>query len=191
MKKILVAIADGVEEIEAVSVIDILRRAGAQLTVAAQGVMNVVASRNLKIKADKLLSNCVNERYDLIVVPGGTTGAENLRDSRELIALLKEQKKTGRLFAAICAAPVVVLKPHGLINDVEATCYPTLHAQLPRNKHAMQRVVVDKNCVTSQGIGTAIEFALTLVELLFGSQKVAEISKQLLVEYPSSQSSLL
>ena len=115
-KKVLVPIADGTEEIEAVTLIDVLRRAGVQVTVASVSALQVTASRGVKLVADKLIADCKNEPYDLIVLPGGMPGAEHLRDCTALIALLKAQQQGGKLYGAICASPAVALAPHGLLD---------------------------------------------------------------------------
>jgi len=181
-KKVLVAIADGIEEIEAACIIDVLRRAGAQVTVASVGDLQVTASREVKIVADKLVCDCGDEQFDLIVLPGGMPGAENLRDSKELEAMLKRQSKAGRLFAAICASPAVVFAHHGLIEGRKATCYPSFAERLSNRAAAESRVVVDGNCITSQGPGTALEFALKLAEVLFGGEKADKIAAAMLVK---------
>ena len=181
-KKVLVPIADGTEEIEAVCIIDTLRRAGAEVTVASvSGKLQVTASRGVKIVADELIGDCARRTFDLVALPGGSKGAENLRDSKELADILKNQQKQGRLYGAICAAPAVVLQHHGLIGDRKATCYPSLADQLQNPASADARVVVDGTLATSQGPGTAIEFALKLVEMLFDQAKSAEVAKAMLV----------
>lgn len=180
-KKVLVPIANGSEEIEAVCIIDTLRRAGAEVTVASIGILQVTASRGVQIIADALLADCVGEIYDCIALPGGMPGAEYLRDSKPLIAKLKEQKAAGRLYAAICASPAVVLQHHGLLEGVRATCFPSFRNQLDPSYASDDRVVVDGPCVTSQGPGTAIEFALKLTDLLFGADKAKEVGKAMLV----------
>lgn len=179
-KRALVPIADGSEEIEAVCIIDTLRRAGAEVTVASVGQLQVTASRGVKLVADTLIADCTGQTYDCIALPGGMPGAEHLRDSAPLIDLLKKQKQAGRLYAAICAAPTVVLRPHGLIDRVRATCFPALQGKLDPAYVSNERVVVDGNCVTSQGPATAIEFALTLVELLLGPAKAREVGSAML-----------
>jgi len=181
-KKVLVPIADGVEEIEAVCIIDTLRRAGAEVTVASVGALQVTASRGVKLAADAPIGSCTNTVYDAIVLPGGMPGAEHLRDSAELIALLKEQKAADRIYAAICAAPAVVLHHHGLLKNVQATCYPALQSQLDSNSVSRDRVVVHGRCVTGQGPAVAIEFALKLVEMLFGQAKAKEVGEAMLVQ---------
>ncbi|MBN1510272.1 MAG: DJ-1/PfpI family protein [Sedimentisphaerales bacterium] len=180
-KKVLVPIADGTEEIEATCIIDTLRRAGADVTVASVDQLQVTASRGVKLVADAPIADCANTTYDCIALPGGMPGAEHLRDSAPLIAKLKEQKASGRLYAAICASPAVVLQDHGLLEGVKATCFPSLRDKLHPSDVLDERVVVDGHCVTSQGPGTAIEFALKLVELLFGPDKAKEVAQALLV----------
>jgi 4-methyl-5(b-hydroxyethyl)-thiazole monophosphate biosynthesis len=107
-------------------------------------------------------------------------GAEHLRDSAELIEMLRKQKQAGRFYAAICAAPAVVLQHYKLIEKVRATCFPGMRNKLDPAYASDERVVVDGNCVTSQGPATAIEFALKLVELLCGPDKAKEIAKAML-----------
>ncbi len=179
--KVLVPVADGIEEIEAVCIIDILRRVGADVTVASVGAIEITASRSVKIVADSLLSACAETVYDMIVLPGGLPGANNLANCAELTAMLKAQRDSGRFYAAICASPAVVLEPAGLLRGKRATCYPSMIAQLHDSSSADEPVVVDGNCITSQAPGTAIEFSLKLAELLFGSEAADKIASGLLV----------
>jgi len=179
-KKVLAAIADGTEELEAVTIIDVLRRAKADVTVASVGAKQVTASRGVRLVADILIADCAKQVYDLIVLPGGMPGAEHLRDSKVLIELLKAQAKSGRYYAAICASPAVVLNHHGLLDNKKATCYPSMLSQISDTGEG--KVIVDGNCITSQGPGTAMEFALKLVEILFGKEKSKEVAKAMLVD---------
>jgi 4-methyl-5(b-hydroxyethyl)-thiazole monophosphate biosynthesis len=179
-KAVLVPIADGTEELEAVTIIDTLRRAGAQVTVASVSGLQVTASRKVKLVADALIKDCAGKTYDCIALPGGMPGAEHLRDCAVLTELLKEQDKAGRLIAAICAAPAVVLAHHGLLKGRKATCYPSAQDKLPDKSAAGQRVVVDGHFVTSQGPGTALEFALALVEVLFGPERKKQVAEPML-----------
>lgn len=183
IKTALVPIADGTEELEAVSIIDVLRRADVRVTVASVNQLQITASRGTKLVADQLITDCTDEKYDLIALPGGIPGAEHLRDSKELIQLLKQQKKEGKFFAAICASPAVVLQHHGLLGDLKATCHPAFVQQL-RNITAIEsRVVVDGNCITSRGAGTGVEFALTLVALLFDAEKARAVAEPMLADF--------
>lgn len=180
-RKVLVPIADGTEEIEAVCIIDTLRRAGADVTVGSVDGLQVTASRGVKLVADRLVGECVAETYDLIALPGGMPGAEHLRDSQPLVQMLKRQRQEGRRYAAICAAPVVVLQHHGLLDQRRATCHPGFADQLENAEAVENRVVVDGPLVTSRGPGTALEFALKLVELLYDEELAAEIGQHMLV----------
>ena len=176
-KNILVPIADGSEELEAICIVDVLRRAGANVTLAALSKLEVVASKGVKLIADRLLAECIDATYDLIALPGGMPGSEHLRDCPDLIEALKRQRTEGRLYAAICAAPAVALFPHGLLQGRRATCHPNF-AHLASGVDMIDTtVVVDGNCVTSRGAGTAVEFSLTLVELLYGKEKARETAR--------------
>jgi 4-methyl-5(b-hydroxyethyl)-thiazole monophosphate biosynthesis len=181
-KTVLVPVADGTEELEAVAIIDILRRAGAVVTVASvSGNRQITASRGVVIVADVLIADCVDIDFDLVVLPGGLPGAEHLRDSPELIRILKSQREKERLYGAICASPAVVLEHHGLLEGRQATCHPGFTGQLTATDRIESRVVVDGNCLTSRGPGTAVEFALALVEKLFGKAKREEVAAPMVV----------
>jgi len=182
-KKVLIPIANGSEEIEAVCTIDVLRRAGADVTVASvEDSQQVTASRGVKLVADCLIADCADATFDLIAVPGGMPGAEHLRDSATLTRLLLAQQKAGRLYAAICAAPVVVLQHHGLLQGRQATCHPSVAGQLRSPQAMEQRVVADGPCITSRAPGTAIEFALELVEALYGADKAVQVGEHMLAK---------
>ena len=176
-RNVLVPIADGSEELEAISIVDVLRRAGAITVLASVGGIEVTASKGVKLITDRLLKDCVNEKYDLIALPGGMPGSEKLRDSAELIAALRKQLAEGRLYAAICAAPAVALYPHGLLEGRKATCHPNFSHLATGVELVDRNVVVDGNCITSRGAGTAIEFSLTLVQELYGREKVRDVAQ--------------
>ncbi len=178
-KKVLVVIADGTEEIEACGIVDTLRRAEADVLVASVSGEQITASRGVKIVCDKLISECVGEDFDMIVLPGGMPGAVNLRNCSVLIEMLKKQKQAGKFIASICASPAVVLAEHHLIDDRKATCYPAMLDKLPNPEN--KEVVVDKNVITSQGPGTALEFSVKLVEVLFGKEKASQIADAMLL----------
>ena len=183
--RVLVPASDGSEEIEVVSIVDVLRRAGVEVVLAGVPSRDgdgetVTASRGVRLLTDAPLTACLDRDWDAVVLPGGMPGAEHLRDDPDLVALLRRQDAAGRLVAAICAAPVVVLAWHDLIRGRQATCFPALRHKLPVGSRNDARVVVDGNLVTSQGPGTALEFAVVLVGILCGAEKRDEIASQLL-----------
>jgi len=181
--KVLVPIADGTEEIEAVCIIDVLRRAGAEVIVAAVGELRqITASRGVNIVADCLLADCLDTPFDMIALPGGIPGAENLRDSPDLARLLARQREEGKWLGAICAAPAVVFQHHGLLENTRATSHPAFMAALDPSRAEESRVVVDGRVATSRGPGTALEFSLALVEVLFGKEKAEEVAAPMLVK---------
>jgi 4-methyl-5(b-hydroxyethyl)-thiazole monophosphate biosynthesis len=175
-KRVLVPIADGVEEIEAVCIIDVLRRAGAEVTVAAVDQLQVTASRGVKIVADCQIAECEACTYDLIALPGGMPGAENLRNSQVLTRMLVSQHQRRQPLGAICAAPAVVLQRHGLLAGRRATAHPAFMDRLDAELADTGRVVNDGHITTSRGPGTAIEFALALVTVLFGREKANDVA---------------
>ena len=132
--RVLVPVANGTEEVEAITVVDILRRAGAEVIVSSVDGLQVVCSRGTRLVADRLIKDCANEVFDLIVLSGGMPGAEHLRDSKELTEMLKQQELQGRKLAAICAAPVVVLQHHGLLSRKQATCHSGFAPRLENNQ---------------------------------------------------------
>ncbi|SDK62123.1 DJ-1 family glyoxalase III [Microbulbifer yueqingensis] len=174
MRRALVPVADGTEEIEAVTIIDVLRRAGVEVTVAsAMPALKVTASRGVVIEADCLLDECGNGPWDLVALPGGMPGAEHLAGSELLMGIVREQLAGDRWLGAICAAPVVVLGRHGLLGDRRATCHSGFRNELRGLAAAVSDDVVvrDGNLVTSQAPGTAMAFALELVSCLLGGDK--------------------
>lgn len=187
-KTVLVPIANGTEEIEAVTIIDTLVRGGIKVTTASvhgpDTLLQVTCSRGVKLVADCHISAATGP-FDAIVLPGGMPGAEHLRDCVELTALLKQQQQGGRLVAAICAAPAVVLSAHGLLPapSTAATCYPAdkFKALVP---YVDEKAVLQGGVLTSQGPGTAMHFALVLVHLLAGAEKGAAVAREMLTPAP-------
>jgi len=183
VKVVLVPFGNGSEEIETTCIVDTLRRAGAQVTLASvEDDLLVVCSRGMKILADAKISECKNTTYDLVALPGGMPGAERLRDSKDLVHILKLQKEAQRPYAAVCASPAVVLQAHGLLEGKHATCHPNFTSRLADTSKVEDRVVRDGNVVTSRAPGTSLEFALALVELLYGAEKRAQVAAPMLVK---------
>ena len=178
-KKVLVPVAQNVEEMEAITIIDVLRRAGTNVIVASVDDITIKASQGTEFKAERLISECMDEDFDLIVLPGGIPGAMNLRDSKELASLLKRQAEQNKLYGAICASPAIVLHHHGLVTPGKVTCHPGFVEHIDNGNIVESKVVVDGNCVTSRGAGTACDFALKLVELLYSEDKKKEVMQGL------------
>nr|WP_298135968.1 DJ-1 family glyoxalase III [uncultured Pseudomonas sp.] len=177
----LISLADGVEDIECVTLIDVLRRAEVEVVVASiEGRRMITCARGTRLTADTMLVDVLAQDFDLIVLPGGMPGAERLAEHEPLAEKVREQAKAGKLFAAICAAPALALQQYGVLKQRRMTCYPAFSDRLSGCTFVDQAVVVDGNCITSQGPGTAMEFALTLVEQLQGKGKRREVAEALL-----------
>ncbi|CAM9690086.1 unnamed protein product, partial [Choristocarpus tenellus] len=170
--KVLVPIAEGSEEIEGVTVMDTLVRAGAAVTVASVGSSLqshhslyrtwgiVTCSRGVKLIADCMVEECKGTDWDAVVCPGGMPGATNLKESTHLEAILRDQHARSKVIAAICASPAVVLAAHGLLDQKKATCYPAEAFTGKLADRSTEPVVVDGNIITSQGPATSLAFAL-------------------------------
>lgn len=176
MKKTLIILAPGFEEIEALTPIDILRRAKIEVTIASLEEDRFVRGRNdISVQADVALSNLKNSDFDCIIIPGGP-GAKKLRKSDATLRLVKELFEKNRLIAAICAGPTILLDA-GILKDKKYTAHFSHKDELPDIRP--EKVVIDDNIITSQGPGTAIVFALAIVEVLEGKQVVEEIKKSI------------
>ena len=182
VKRVLVPIADGSEEIETSCITDTLVRAGAEVTVASvEATTTCTMSRGLKIVADALVTD-VSGDWDLVALPGGMPGAERLRDSDALDAILRKQDARRAPLAAVCASPAVILKSKGLIDGRQATCYPAPPFVEALGDVADGTVVRDGHITTSRGPGTSLKFALDLVDQLYGPEKAEELRAQMLVD---------
>ena len=179
-KTVCVLLAEGFEEIEAVTILDVLRRA--ELDVSSVGVTGteVRGSHGIVVRADVALADVAGRRWDLVVLPGGLPGATNLRDSKAVQALVKEQHARGGMLGAICAAPIA-LAAAGVLEGRRATSYPGFGDQLAGAQYSEECVVVDGSIVTSRGPGTSISFALRLVAELCGAGKSQSLSQAMLV----------
>lgn len=179
MKNILIPVADGFEEIETITLIDVLRRAGLQVVVAGLKAGELQGSRRVRLLADVTLEEAAKQEFDVVVLPGGQPGVDNLRKDERVLALVKKMNAEKKTIGAICAAPLV-LRDAGLTPGLRLTSYPGFESQLAGCRYDVSRVVVEGNVVTSRGPGTAMEFALKLVELLVSRQKADELAEILL-----------
>jgi 4-methyl-5(b-hydroxyethyl)-thiazole monophosphate biosynthesis len=181
-KKVIVLLANGFEDVEAVTPIDYLRRAGAEVTVAGVGGTTVNSSRGLVVQADVVVAALGAEPWDAVVVPGGMPGAANIAADPACVDLIRRQASSDRLLAAICAAPAVVLAPLGLLSGRRFTCYPGHEKDVSGARWSDERVVVDGNIVTSRGAGTAGEWAVEIIAKLFGAEPSQKIAKAVLLK---------
>ncbi len=180
MSHVLVPLAQGCEELEAITIIDLLVRA--DITVTSCGLDNqpVTASRGTVIVPDTSINEITDQRFDMIALPGGLPGADHLRDNQPLQQLLKNHAQENRYLAAICAAPKALAQA-GLLKGKKATSYPgVLTALNDSNIEITQNAIeIDGKIITSRGPGTAMDFALTLIELLAGKSKRETVETQL------------
>lgn len=165
MPRVLVPLASGCEEIEAVTVIDILRRAKIEVVSAGLDAHPVKASRGVMLLPDSTLDEAMQHEFDMIVLPGGQPGTDNLRADARIISLIKRMAAQEKYIAAICAAPSV-LAAAGLLDGKRATCFPDCLDEFPNVLLQNSALEIDGKIITSRGPGTAMDFALTLVELL-------------------------
>lgn len=180
MSRVLVPLAPGFEELEAVTITDLLVRAGVEVTTAGLDGNAVTASRGTTIIPDTSIDDVENDIFDLIVLPGGLPGADHLKNDARVQALLKNHAAKNKYIAAICAAPKA-LNQAGLLDNKTATSFPGV-LEGTNNKTiniSEQATVIDGNIITSRGPGTAIDFTLQLIELLLGKDKKEEVEKQL------------
>ena len=176
MHKVLVPLAHGCEELEAVTIIDLLRRAGIEVVSAGLQAGPVKASRGTVLLPDATLDEALRQDYDMVVLPGGMPGAKHLNEDPRVIALLRKMADSGKFTGAICAAPFVLAEA-GLLSGKRATSYPGFvdKMNLPDVTYVNDPVVQDGKVITSRGPGTAMDFALALVETLAGKNKRDEV----------------
>jgi len=179
MKKICVPLANGFEEVEAITIIDICRRAEIEVTIAGVEGLNISGSHNIIVTADIEIQNINPNEFDMIVLPGGLPGAETLANNPIVQKILKEQKSKNGLIGAICAAPYALHKAGVL--DGEYTCYPSWENKINLdNYQSDENIVTDGNITTSKGVGTSLCFALELVKILKGPKVHRDISNAVL-----------
>ncbi len=178
--KIAVLFALGFEEVEAMSIVDVLRRAEFDVITAGVGGTSITAAHQVTILTDTIVEKLDAAQLDAVVLPGGMPGAANLRDSTIVIDLLKEMAAAGKWICAICAAPMV-LQEAGLIGNRRFTCYPGFEKECGDGIHTGERVTVDGRLITGKGPGAALEFALELVRQFGKPQIAAQLHDGMLV----------
>ena len=191
MVSCLAVFADGFESVEAIAPIDVLRRAGVEVTIAGLGKKEIVSAQGITVLTDVVLDDSLG-LYDLIFLPGGMPGSVHLAESVLVVDFVKKHNEAGKHIAAICAAPAKVLAPNGFLDGKKATCYPgnmEEAAKMAENVTLLEdKVVVDNNIVTSRGVGTALELGYALVGIFFGAEfvekmRVAMVAERFLESY--------
>ena len=182
MARVLVPLAKGFEDIEAVTVVDVLRRGGVEVVTASiSDSVEVESAHGIAVKADALIRDVSGDEYDAIVLPGGGEGTENLRHCEPLIVRLRRQNEERRLICAICAAPVVLVEAGVAEEGRHMTCYPSMMLELDRS-YVNVPVVADGNLITGQAPGSAMLFALVILQTLVGEAKTRKISRGMVTD---------
>lgn len=180
MASVIIPIAEGCEELEAVTIIDLLVRAGVSVVTAGLNSGPVTCSRGTVIVPSMTLDQALEQDYDMVVLPGGLPGADHLDKDKRIHALLSSMSKAEKYIAAICAAPKV-LATAGLLQNKRVTSYPGVLDKLniPGMSYEQDAVIIDGKIITSRGPGTAMDFTLTLIDILLGKEKRDEVERGL------------
>ena len=183
MSKIAIFLAVGFEEIEAVSTIDVLRRGGMVVDmISVSGNLDVEGAHGISLKCDRLFYNVDYTEYEVLVLPGGMPGADNLNKHEGLTDLLPEFIKSGKKIAAICAAPMI-LGRLGLLEGLEAICYPGFESELEGARISEKPVVTDGSVITAKGAGVAMHFALEILKWFLPVNEVAALKTKTILEH--------
>ena len=178
MRSVYVFCADGFEEVEGLTAVDLLRRAGVSVTmVSIMGRTKITGARNISVNTDILIED-IKEEADMLVLPGGMPGTLQLKEHAGLCRLLNQAEKKEKHIAAICAAPSV-LGELGMLKGKRACCYPSFEEKLNCLEVSYEPVVTDGRITTSRGMGTAVRFSLELVSVLYGKEKADEIAESI------------
>lgn len=181
MKTAVILLATGFEEIESITVIDILRRAGVQLTVAGCIEGPITGSRKMKMLADCSIDEVIGHHFDLLILPGGQPGTDNLAADSRVKTLLDAIWNKGGLIAAICAAPTI-LASYGFLEGKRATSHPSMQSEMNIGQYSEEAVVIDGRVITSRSPGTAMAFAFALVKQLLGADRANMVNKGVLAQ---------
>jgi 4-methyl-5(b-hydroxyethyl)-thiazole monophosphate biosynthesis len=182
MPRVVVFLADGFEEVEAVTPVDYLRRAGIDVLTVGVGTGTPVGARGIRIVADVQIES-LQEIPDGVVLPGGMPGSSNLAASGKVAEITRNVMKNGGLVGSICAAPALALGSFGLLKNRRFTCYPGMEKEVPADQGTFipDRVVVDRNLITSRGAGTAGEFSIAMIRYLSGEEEAEKIMRGVLL----------
>jgi protein deglycase len=183
MTRVLVPLAEGFEEIEALTVVDVLRRAEVEVVTAGVGRRQISGKHGIRVIADSVLAEVADQSFEMIVLPGGVPGVPNLADDPTVARIVQAHAENGAWITAICAAPSI-LNDLGLLEGKRATIHPSWRDRLTAGTYTEETVVRDGKVVTSRGPGTALPFALTLARLLVGEAKAAEVASAMVTTLP-------
>ncbi len=179
---VVVFLATGFEEIEAMGIVDTLRRAGIEVVIAGLQTGAIEGGHGVKVVPDRQIEEVNIEDFDAVILPGGSPGYVNLGNDKRVLDAVRKAFELGKVVAAICGAPSVLAKA-GILEGKKATIYPGLETALAGAKHINERVVVDGKIITSQGPGTALEFGVKLVEILAGEKSARELKDSLIANF--------
>ncbi len=182
MPRVAVILAEGFEEVEAIAVIDVLRRAGIDTVIAGLHDGHIASARNVKVVPDSVIDAVKADDFDMLVLPGGQPGSDNLNADPRVKKLITDFSQKGKLTGAICAAPYVLANA-GVLAGRRATSYPSYKDRLGGASYEEKSVVVDGNVLTSRGAGTALTFGLAIVEKLVSREKAQKIKDAMLIHY--------
>jgi len=177
-KKVVVILANGFEEIEAITPIDTLRRAGVDVTVVGLTGSVITGAHNITITCDTTLDAIFHQPFDGIVLPGGNPGTTNLSESTKLIEMIYQMNRDNKIIAAICAAPQV-LDLSGVLTDKKYTCYPGSEEKIVHGERIDEPVVIDGNIITGRAAGSSLDFSLGIIEELLDAEQSSDISSRL------------
>ena len=177
-KRVLVPLAQGCEELEAVTIIDLLRRAGIEVVVAGLDGGVVTGSRGTRILPDMPLDQAMEQEFDMIALPGGLPGSDHLASDSRITQLVRSMNESGRFVSAVCAAPKVLARS-GVLHGKRATAYPGVLQSEQHPAISVKPVVRDGQVITSRSAGTAMDFALELIEALSGREDRQKVEKSL------------
>lgn len=181
--KAYAVVANGSEEAEFIVVVDLLKRAGIETVfVSIEKDKTIIGSHHIKLVADLTIEETDMNDADIIFIPGGMPGSERISTCSKFVEILKQKNIEGKIIAAICAAPSVVLARHGITDGKLATCYPGFEGELVSANYSCQDVCLSDNIITARGLGCAFEFALTIIEKVYDSEYALSISRSIVLD---------
>lgn len=178
MPNALVIFSPGFEEIEAITIVDLLRRAGIDVTSAGLGSNKITGSHNITVMADIELKKVNHNKYDILILPGGQPGTNNMKSNPTILNWIKDRHLKGQWIGAICAAPTI-LHAAGITDNLKLTSFPADQPTFTNSVYLEEKVVQDGHIITSRGVGTAIDFSLALIAQLINQDKADEIKKRI------------